>query len=76
MDGWFVISLIDVQTKHAKLLKLLLEGGGRAGGHMFDRQKCSEKWQSVILNFDLTEIIRDVSFVVSFIHVPINMQNR
>ena len=42
MDGLFVISLIDVLTKHAKLLKPLLERGGRVAGHMYDRQKCSE----------------------------------
>ena len=42
MDGLFVISLIDVLTKQAKLLKPLLEGGERVAGHMYDRKKCSE----------------------------------
>ena len=71
-DGWLVISFVHVPTKNPKPFKSLLEGGGgkgRGGTHMYDRQRYSEKWESVIPHFNLTEIIRDGLFVIWFIHV-------
>ena len=67
-DYWLVISFVRVPVKYAKPFKPLLEGGGgRIGGHMYDKERCSEKEDSVIPHFHFT---RDGWFVISFIFVP------
>ena len=55
---------------NARPLKLLLEGGGSMGGHMYDRQRCREKCESLIPHFNYSKIIRGSSFLISFIRVP------
>ena len=43
---------------------------GRVGGHLYDRQRCSYKFQSVIPYSDYVKCFMDGWFVISFIHVP------
>ena len=73
---WLVITLVHVLAKNAKPLKPLLEVGGGNGRGTYERQSCSEKFVSVIPHFNLTEIIRDGWFVITFIQVSAKMQNR
>ena len=36
---------------------------------MYDSQRCNEKWKSVILHFNLIEIINDGWLVFFFVHM-------
>ena len=49
---------IQVPAKNAKQLKPILEGGkGNGRGYMYDRQKCSEKRESVIPHFNYIKVL-------------------
>ena len=42
----------------------------RVGGHMYERQRCSEKFESLIPHFNYSEIVRGDWSLISFVHVP------
>ena len=41
----------------------------RVGGQMYDRQRCNEKFESLIPHFNYSKIVRGGWFLISFIHV-------
>ena len=43
---------------------------GKGKGHMHDRQRYSEKLESIIAHFNYCKTFRDGWFIISFIHAP------
>ena len=43
----------------------------RVGGHMYDRQRWSKMYESLIRHFNYTKIVTSGWFLISFIHVPV-----
>ena len=41
------------------------------GGHIYDRQRCSGKLESVILHFNYSKISRDGGPVILFFHMSV-----